>query len=441
MFKRSLTKALLVSALFASNLAISAEIPLLNHNFDSDALPPHPGYTTRISGWVDSGLGQIGVYAPYIDGARSHGQVGYLHSGGRISQTANTNLSDGETYQLHFDIGQVANQNASHFMVRFKANGLVLAQEHSDNFNVAPGTWSSGNLSFVANSSMPIGEPLVVEFHNLATATGHEVVIDNVQLTNAGTIPTDPQDESISNLSIIVKDKTLLVPDQYPDINAALRYLDDKQIKVGKTVTIQVTDCTNQVYTESVNVTHPNGDAIHIIGDTENPENCVLQFNGVSGIVAENSNKIGYVNGFTLNGNHLPNSKTAGFLAARGASIILGKNIQVTGFFNGFDAQWNSFIQADYTMAYENEHRGYTATWGSSISAIKSHSINNGISGTSYFAAYKGLIDATGSTVDSILGTCYIAEWDGYIFARNYTNLDCKNLFDNDNYGIVHIPY
>ena len=111
MLIKSFLKTLSVSALFASHLAFSAEIPLLNHNFDSDAIPPAPGYTTHISGWVNSGYGEIGVWAPTSGGNIFHnmgerGQIAYVNSSGRISQTINLSLLEGETYTLTFDVGR-----------------------------------------------------------------------------------------------------------------------------------------------------------------------------------------------------------------------------------------------------------------------------------------------------------------------------------------------
>ena len=385
MFNKSFFKALALGALFVSNLALSEEIPLLNHNFDSDAIDPDIGNTGFISGWVDSGIGGIGVYAPLPNGVQYHEmgnriQVAFLNRGGKITQTSNAVLTDGETYTLNFEIGQQllssTNLAGRHFAVRLKANGLVLAQKHSSEMTIELGRWNSSSLSFVANDTMPLGKPLVVEFHNLATVSHQQINIDNVFLTTAGTVPSNPQDESISNLTIITQNKTLLVPEEYADINAALRYLDDKHIKVGKTVTIQVTDCTNQVYTESINVAHPNGDAIHIVGNTQDPSACVLQFNGVSGVVADNGNSIGLINGFTINGNATANSY--GVYAKRIASIILGDSAVISNFDKGVVAEQNASIHASGTSAIDNLHAGYFSDNGAFINANKALAKNSG---------------------------------------------------------------
>ena len=136
---------------------------------------------------------------------------------------------------------------------------------------------------------------------------------------------------------MIMEDKTLLVPDQYPNIHMALKYLDDKHIKVGKTVTIQVTDCTNQVYTESINVAHPNGNAIHIVGNIDNPENCVLQFNGSNGIEVIGNFELGMISGFNIIGNRTEG--TSGIIASEGGRIDIGSSVHISSFEIGVHAR------------------------------------------------------------------------------------------------------
>ena len=297
-------KALLLSTvlLLTTTSSLAANIPLLNHNFESDAIPPDPGWTTRISGWVNSGVSDFGVYFPgdeyhknMFHNLGNRGQVAYINRGARISQTVNQSLLAGETYTLTFDTGDRPEYELT-FAARIKANGLVIAQLTSAEMDLKDREWTNNSLSFIATNDMPIGFPVVIEFANLATQP-NQVNLDNITFSTAGTAITLPGTQ-LGTLTLITQDATLLVPDQFPNINMALRYLDDKQIKVGKTVTIQVTDCDHQVYTESVEVAHPNGDAIHIIGNTESPESCVLQFEDVSGFVAQNGNRIGLIDGF-----------------------------------------------------------------------------------------------------------------------------------------------
>lgn len=417
MFIKSLIKAITLSVLFISNLALSAQIPLLNHNFDSDAISTTASVNYFISGWVDSGEGVIGVWAPagngtYYDEMGNRGQIAFLANGGRFSQTVNANLILGETYTISFDAGHPKTHNYPNFVVRVKAKGLVIAQEQSSNFSLLLGKWKTESLTFTATENMPIGEPIVVEFSNLSRVARSEIDIDNVTLTTAGTGTTAPG-TNLGPLTMIMEDTTLLVPDQYPNINVALRYLDDKQIKVGKTVKIQVTDCSNQVYTESVNVAHPNGDAIHIIGNGDNPELCTLQFNGVSGFLADNASRIGLVDGFSVIGTQ--HQDIRGFAALNGSSINLGPNLMVSNFEDGVFSSSNSTINADYVKSSFNLSAGFKSTNNASINANFAMATGNELG---FRAQYSGFIQATESKALNNITFGFTAVSGGVIEAK-----------------------
>lgn len=378
-FNASVVTGLLLTALIGSN-SYAEEITLLNHNFDYDATSPDLGVTSKISGWVSSGFGDIGAVAPQGRGVNynsvgARGQVAFLAAGGRIYQSTKVNLQNGESYTLTFDIGQDLAQTTQHFWVRLKADGAIIAQEHIEKYQVEPGEWSTGSLTLVAQPTMPIDKPLVVEFQNLANGGDANVDIDNVRLFTAGTLPVEP-DEKLAPLSVITEDKILLVPDSYPTIHDALDYLDDKLIKVGKTVTIRVTDCSNQRYDKPINVAHPNGKALHFIGNVESPESCLLQFNNSDGFVAANGSSIGLIDGFYIKGNHVENApETSGVLATYSSFIKVGANMVVSDFLNGVASKFGSSLLADGSKAHHNDS-GFVA-WSGYISANYVESYSN----------------------------------------------------------------
>jgi len=195
-FKRAIKHTALLASivLFSGGLA-AKHIPILNHNFDSDVIDPELRATTRISGWVDTGFGQLGVYAPtnngiaqsYYNEVHNNGQVAYLTQGARVSQKLHIRLVNGERYTLTFDVGHRLDQYAPNFVARLKANGLVLAQLHSNSYQTVQGDWVTQTLEFTANEAMPLGERLAIEFHNLANDGGFQVNLDNITLTTAET--------------------------------------------------------------------------------------------------------------------------------------------------------------------------------------------------------------------------------------------------------------
>ena len=178
-------KMLSFCALLFTATSSAENITVLNHNFEHDAIPPEPGYTTHITGWVNSGFGGIGIFAPEENGSGylnmgGRAQIAYLNHGGRISQTASASLIEGEIYTLTFDIGQRIVFNNPHFVARIKSQGETLAQLHSDSFNIQSGEWTTQSFSFTATSDMPIGNSIVVEFQNLATESGRHLSLIHI---------------------------------------------------------------------------------------------------------------------------------------------------------------------------------------------------------------------------------------------------------------------
>jgi|GEM_PF-6588085 len=205
--KHAITHTALLASivLFSSGLA-AKQIPILNHNFDSDGIDPALTYTTHISGWVNTGFGTLGVYAPtnngtghsYYNEIHNNGQVAYLDHGSRVSQKLHIRLVNAERYTLTFDVGQRLDQYAPNFVARLKANGLVLAQLHSNSYQTVQGDWVTQTLEFTANEAMPLGERLAIEFHNLANDGGFQVNLDNITLTTAETGEEPPVEDELA---------------------------------------------------------------------------------------------------------------------------------------------------------------------------------------------------------------------------------------------------
>lgn len=420
MKKTSITLAIL-SLSFASSLANAQPVRVLNQNFESDVIQPTTGYNSYISGWVKSGFGAIGAKAP-IEGhdyndMGDRGQVAFLDHGARLTQAVGTQLQENETYTLNFEAGRPASESDQQYIVRFKANGLALAQLQVDGSSLAAGAWESKSLSFTSNKNMPIGKPLVVEFQNAATEAGKQLHIDNVSVTKAGTglaLPDTPIGDN--GLDMIPVNLTLKVPESYDTINDALDYLEGLHIKAGKTVTIKVSNCSTQIFDKPITMTHPQGEQIHIIGNLDSPANCVLNFLDSSGFVATNNHSFGLIDGFHINGRDAEGS--SGIYADLGGNITLGPNTWVSNFQigihasrngriianstasfsnanTGFYANLNGLIHANNASSYDNSHNGYYADNSAYLIVDSSSSQNNGHRG--YFAGNYGYINADNS--------------------------------------------
>ena len=438
MFKKITTHLMLATALLCTNSALANDIRILNRNFDSDAIPPNPGYLTHISGWVKSGFGNIGVKAPqsgvHYNDIGHHGLVGFLEEGARLTQTADTLLQNGETYTLTFEAGKPLGSLGQDFIVRFKADGLALAQQQFDSTSVPLGDWATHSFSFTATSDMPVGKPLVVEFQNSATTSGYELNIDNVYLEGAGTgDPLPPKVEGNNGLIMVGVNLTLKVPEVFADINAALNYMEDKFIKVGKTVTIKVSDCTNQNFTQPIVVDHPNGDSIHIVGKSTSPSDCVLNFNGSSGFIVKNNRSLGLLDGFHINGTEAPSS--SGVYADMGASIHLGENLWVSNFATGIYANELSRIFADKVTSFGNSGNGFYASFNSIIRAEEAHSYDNGSSG--YSTYHNGLLFADYARASNNTHNGFLASNHSFLRADHATATNSAQGFYAHNMGGV----
>ncbi len=418
---------LFLVALLTSS-AVFADAIILNRNFESDVIPLDPGYTSLVSGWVKSGDGAVGVNAPFGSGIHyqkvgKQVQVGYLEQGGRLGQVTNLVLTQGKTYTLTFDAGQRLDQTGRNFVARIKVNGLILAQKHSNDFNLTSGEWSTETLTLSPTSEMPVGKPIAIEFQNIATSTGYQANIDNVYLSEKNTT-TETTPNNL--LSTLFEDVILQVPSAYSDINAALQYLQNKRIKIGKTATIQVNDCSNQTYSKPINLTHPNGNAIQIIGNTANPEQCALQFNGSHGIVAEDGYTLGKIDGFTLQGND--QSNTHGLYASNQGLIKTGGNIIVSHFDHGVFAINNATILADAITVEENLAVGIYAKNRSLIHANDSISRYNNI----------GYLAEQGATTQALNAKASYNSEHGFK-ATDSSSLFANNSFSFENSGSGYV--
>ena len=101
MFKKNLIKISTLCALATTFAALADDAAVLNNNFESDAIPLSPAYTTYVSGWVKKGVGDIGVYVPQNDidytDVGGRGQSAFLKATGKFNQAVAARIVSGET--------------------------------------------------------------------------------------------------------------------------------------------------------------------------------------------------------------------------------------------------------------------------------------------------------------------------------------------------------
>jgi len=299
---------------------------------------------------------------------------------------------------------------------------------HSD--ALEEGEWSSQTLTFTATKAMPLGKKVVVEFSNLAsssllstepveegeptpTENSNVVMLDNISLSSdgAGEITTPDVEEVVIVNSVMQGNATLNIPEDFPNINAALASLNGVVIKKDSIVTIKVNNCAVNDPNTSVVVDHPQGQNIHIIGDVQNPDNCQLLFFGVNGFVVNNS-RLGLIDGFHIKGNE----SSSAIYATNLADIRVGKNTWMSDFNFGAYAGNGAFLSARDTVSFSNGNAGYLSAQGGVLDAQRAESYGNTQEG--FDAWNSGYINASSTNAYNNAGRGFIAHHNSYVVAN-----------------------
>lgn len=181
----------------------------------------------------------------------------------------------------------------------------------------------------------------------LSYTEGYQVLAadGNVYRARQTTVGDTPETSPTDWKLILVQDPiTLAVPSVYATIISALTALDEAILTAG--VTIQVADGAYNYTTTSINLTHPYGRHISIIGNTATPASCSLSFaalaspptspylNPNSGSIYASGPSNVTINGFSiLKSGGAPVFGHCGILASDGATINVGTNTIVNGFY------------------------------------------------------------------------------------------------------------
>lgn len=204
-------------------------------------------------------------------------------------------------------------------------------------------------------------------------------------------------------VGLITGDLILEVPGDYATINDALDYLDDKRIARGAEVVIQVADGTYTM-TETIDVRHPEGARIFILGSLGAPANVVLEFpEATNAVRVGNGYAFGGMDGITLRGPS-SGSPTDGFNVEYGAVATVGPDVIIEGFMaagvrtafassviadgvtsqsnrRGFVSTRNAVLEADNAIASSNTLDGFLTDWSSSLVSNMGLAQNNGGAG------------------------------------------------------------
>ncbi len=141
---------------------------------------------------------------------------------------------------------------------------------------------------------------------------------------------------------------TLSVPGNFSDPNAALAFLENRQLAEGITATIKVAD--GAYAWAEISPSHPQGQQINVIGNQANPGNVVYTYdatNAKNGFHATGNYALGLVDGITVQSNAWESHGTwnmaikplgSAFAAWNGGFLYVGPNVHVTKCYYGIRA-------------------------------------------------------------------------------------------------------
>lgn len=185
---------------------------------------------------------------------------------------------------------------------------------------------------------------------------------------------------------LIANSLTLNVPSDHPTLNAALDYLRGYTIARGAVVTVQVADGTYSLLA-SVNLNHPQGANLRVIGNQSNPALCVLvaaDGSAFDALVCSDGHVLGLLDGFTVvrpSKAEWPFNYT-GVLAVRGALITCGTKVRVDNWFYGIAARYGSVVHCPQAIVTD---AGDVGIWAYNNSLITCDgAVSNGASAAGY---------------------------------------------------------
>lgn len=212
----------------------------------------------------------------------------------------------------------------------------------------------------------------------------------------------------------IATNLTLNVPDDFADIQTALAYLKDKRINTDVIVIIQVADGSYD-YTSTIEIKHPDGDKIQILGNTTVAENCTINFSSCdAGLLVANGNKLGLLNGFNLYGG---NSVPYGIVVKDASFLQSGPKIVVNNFSSsGIYVSSHSYINACYITSSYNGI-GFQIQMNST--AMVEHATASNNSSYGFFVQYDSFAYAKYATASNNTTYDFYAEVGSFIGAGN----------------------
>lgn len=309
---------------------------------------------------------------------------------------------------------------------RAKGNGIRDLRDPIENQDAATKKWSIDYVSGI-----------------LLTGQGPVNNAANIIYVNGAGVPGVLQDLVGG---IISEDLTVLVPAHFAGLGEAMNWLRTKTIAKGATVTVQVSDGSYTLAT-TVDLNHPQGIQIRILGNQVTPTLCVLTVANAStfdALACTMGHSLGFIDGFLLtrpSKAEMPNN-SIGLLADSGATIITGSNIRTINWFYGIAARYGSFVRCPDAQVTESGDVGIWSYCGSTVICDGAVSNNANAAGQpwgfGFQAEYGSVLVGTGISASGckIGGFASLSNSTCRIFDSTTSANDGSGLFVRDG-GVI----
>jgi len=217
----------------------------------------------------------------------------------------------------------------------------------------------------------------------------------------AGSNPVT-DDGSKWELAAVNASVTLNVPSRFTTIATALAFAKNARISTSAFVTIQVADGTYDYGSTEINLAHPYGSRIKILGNVTTPASVTINSAPVSVALFYllAGGTFGEINGLTLVGPGRAAGQLGGIFVRGGGSVFLGNKMVIQDFYFPLYAADSSHIKADGAVVSGGGDGNLFIYNSSSMSFVGGESFGAG----TYFAMAGAVVEhasglfATGAT-------------------------------------------
>lgn len=256
----------------------------------------------------------------------------------------------------------------------------------------------------------------------LTYTTGYQVLATDGNIYQAlqNALGQTPQTSpTYWKLAYVLTSTTLSVPSVHATIIAAMTYLEGTVVTAA--LNIQVANGAYNYTTTQINLAHPYGRFISITGNTVTPASCSLSFsalpsppsspylNSNSGSIYANAPSNVTINGFSiLKSGGAPAFGHCGILASNGASINVGANMIVNGFYGDVAALNEGVITASSGLSLTTVASAYGIISDNGI--IQAPGVAIAGPGDGISLRRGGFVRANTCTIDAAIGIAFVLE-------------------------------